>query len=124
MMKILKLYFIINKSITIQGCSTVNRLIIGFWDIFSNTKLIIFYGSMIFTIGRCSVKLSLMSNSCTGHPTSIDHPLEALIRSSFVRVLPHVESSRWLIQSFLWISQTPLDQKTKIYKEVVVQEIE
>ena len=31
-----KYILLINKSITILGCSIVNSLTIGFWDIFSN----------------------------------------------------------------------------------------
>ena len=44
------------------------------------------------------MKLLLMSSNRTGRPTSTDHPLEALIGSSFVRVLARIEGSRWLIQ--------------------------
>ena len=53
---------------------------------------------MISTTGRYGMKLLLMSSSCTGYPTSIDHPLEALIGSSFMGMLFHIEGSRWLIQ--------------------------
>ena len=67
---------------------------------------------MIFTTGRYGMKLALMPSSCIGCLTSIYHPLEALIGSSFVGVLARVKGSRWLIQApffgspkLLWIKR-------------------
>ena len=54
---------------------------------------------MISTAGKHSTKLSLMSNICTSHLTYTDHPLEALIGSSFAEVLARIEGSGWLIQA-------------------------
>ena len=59
---------------------------------------------MISTTDRYGMKLSLISNSHTDHPSSTDRPLEVLIGSSFVGVLAHVEGSRWLIQALFFES--------------------
>ena len=57
---------------------------------------------MIFATGRHGTKLSLILSSHIGRPTSTDHPLEALIGSSFVGVLARVEGSGWLIQTLFF----------------------
>ena len=48
---------------------------------------------MISTNGKHGTKLSLMLISHIDCPASTDHPLEALIESSFVGVLARVEGS-------------------------------
>ena len=48
---------------------------------------------MIFATDRYGMKLLLISSSRTDRLTSTDHPLKALIESSFTRVLARIESS-------------------------------
>ena len=77
-----------------------------------------YHGLMIIIGNECGIRFFLISSSRMVRSASADSPLEAPNRSSFSKVLAHIEGPEWLMKipffglpEYLWIRRWSLSRR-------------